>query len=493
MGFRKSTIVALMYLGYVFILTLHPFEFSRPELQPFSISSFFAGVGPRDFILNILLFIPLGVLVHRRQAIDRRQFSPILIAVIVGAVVSILIELLQIFSVRRPSAADVVANTLGTIAGAILSALWPRRFADLTGLAWERVERSRMLLCAAVLYGAVPLILSVVQFLGPFRTWNSLFSFQVGNEATFNRPWLGKIHFVALYNRALSGDEITQRFHQGCASGLSKNPNEAGLISLYRFNEGEGDVVHDLSGFEAPLDLQITPVDGIRWLDPNGIEILQPTILRSQGAVTKLTRALRATDELSIEVWLTPDNTMQKGPARIVSFSRNIGRRNFVLGQEGAEIEFRMRTPASGMNGTPLKSGREIAAGKQAQVVATYENGVEKLYIDGRQQAEKLHLPSDWIIGFGTGRTPITRIAYSFFYAFPVSLFLALSFRKHVDRVPGGLLLPVVVASGLVLASESFQTLAFSRFIDIGLLVAGTIMALLGTVSGQILSAARPD
>jgi hypothetical protein len=338
----------------------------------------------------------------------------------------------------------------------------------------------------------VPLVLPVAQLIAPFGIWDPRFTFQLGNEATYDRPWLGKIHLVALYSRALSGDEVARRFHQG--PSLSTRLSSENLVALYAFSEGGGNIIRDMSGLKPALDLSFSPKGRVRWLESgNGIEIVKPSIVRSSNPATKLVEALRATHALSIEVWITPDNTMQRGPARIASFSRDARARNFTLGQQGAEIEFRVRTPVSGMNGTPLalKSGNEIAAGKQAQVVASYENGVEKLYINGRQQVQTLDLPRDGIIGFGTRRTPITRTAYSFCYIFPVSLFLTLYFRKRAVRASGRLLLPVAIAGGLALASESFQALAFHRFIDIWLLIVGTIIALLGALSGQILSAAH--
>ena len=51
---------------------------------------------------------------------------------------------------------------------------------------------------------------------------------------------------------------------------------------------------------------------------------------------------------------MTPGNTAQTGPARIVSLSADTGAQNFTLGQEGSDIEFRLRTPVSGRNGIPL-------------------------------------------------------------------------------------------------------------------------------------------
>jgi VanZ family protein len=166
MDLRKSTILASMYLGYVLIFTLHPFEFSRTGPQSFSV----LGLEPRDFVLNTLLFIPLGVFVYCRLVTDEKKLSTILVVAIVGVVISVLIELFQIFLARYPSAVDVVANTLGTVVGAVLAALWPCRLADLGGHAWQRVERSRMVLYMAVLYGALPLFSPSRSLLGHSAT-----------------------------------------------------------------------------------------------------------------------------------------------------------------------------------------------------------------------------------------------------------------------------------------------------------------------------------
>jgi Concanavalin A-like lectin/glucanases superfamily len=262
----------------------------------------------------------------------------------------------------------------------------------------------------------------------------------------------------------------------------------AGLILLYAFNEGEGDVVHDLSGFETPLDLHISPMDRVRWLDPNGIEILRPAILRSQDVVTKLVKALKATHEISIEVWVTPNNLRQGGPARILSFSQDSGARNFTLGQEGSEIQFRLRTPVSGRNGTPLalitKDG--FSTPGEFHVVATYKNGIERLYINGKQRSEVLNLTSEGIVGFGTRRTPIALTAYSFFYFFPVTFICAIFFLRRSRRVTKTLLLPAAIGIGLLSITETFQAIAFHRAVDISLIIYGVVVAALGTLSGQL-------
>ncbi len=50
---------------------------------------------------------------------------------------------------------------------------------------------------------------------GRFATWDPSYSFVVGNEATGNRPWLGKLFLLAVYDRALSEDEIRRNYAAG--------------------------------------------------------------------------------------------------------------------------------------------------------------------------------------------------------------------------------------------------------------------------------------
>jgi hypothetical protein len=37
----------------------------------------------------------------------------------------------------------------------------------------------------------------------------------IGNELTNNRPWLGEVFLIAIYNRALSATEVQQNFGAG--------------------------------------------------------------------------------------------------------------------------------------------------------------------------------------------------------------------------------------------------------------------------------------
>ena len=75
--------------------------------------------GMRDVLLNLLLFVPIGL------GLGLRGWAPGR-ATLAGFVVSLLIELVQFGALvgRDPSLSDLVTNTLGTLAGAALAGRW---------------------------------------------------------------------------------------------------------------------------------------------------------------------------------------------------------------------------------------------------------------------------------------------------------------------------------------------------------------------------------
>ena len=74
---------------------------------------------PRDFVANILLFVPFGWLYGRRGSL--------LGAVAIAAVLSVAAEATQLFSTTRfPSATDITAALAGAALGAAAASLFPR-------------------------------------------------------------------------------------------------------------------------------------------------------------------------------------------------------------------------------------------------------------------------------------------------------------------------------------------------------------------------------
>jgi Concanavalin A-like lectin/glucanases superfamily len=337
-----------------------------------------------------------------------------------------------------------------------------------------------------MLFAALPMVFSAEQFISPFWRWDPHYRLQIGNETTMNRPWLGKIYLAALYRRALSREEVVNNFTAGFAAVPLTGRTQKDLIALYEFAERGGNIVHDTASFGAPLDLKLLSSSRVRWLaDSGGLEIAKRSIVRSQEPASKLVEALKETGELSVEVWIATHNTVQHGPARILSLSGDSGARNFTLGQQGADIHFRLRTPASGNNGTPVVLETTGGALKReaSHVVVTYEQGIERLYMNGAQRPESVNLVTDAIIGFGTRKTPTAQIAYSFLYFFPVAFVFAAYFSR---RSVGGpyRLYALAIAVGLCTATELVQAFAFERSVDVPIIGYGLMIGLVGGLSG---------
>jgi len=95
---------------------------------------------------------------------------------------------------------------------------------------------------------------------GRFTNWNPSFYLVLGNEATGNRPWKGKILYFSIYNRALSEKEIQKNYRIGqVREGLlsnEKQPVSEGLVVRYSFEERNGREVVSHSAFTS-LNLYI--------------------------------------------------------------------------------------------------------------------------------------------------------------------------------------------------------------------------------------------
>jgi len=172
---------------------------------------------------------------------------------------------------------------------------------------------------------------------------------------------------------------------------LRKNANEQagaeGLLALYAFNKKQGDTVHDLSGNSPALDLIIDKPDAVEWTDA-GLKINQSTTIATNDAPKRLNDALKKSQEITVEAWITPNDDKQDGPARIVSLSSNTTNRNFTLGQDGNKYDFRLRAKRTTTNGLPSTSSNSnsVKAGKLQHVVYTRDvKGETHLYVDNKE------------------------------------------------------------------------------------------------------------
>ncbi len=69
---------------------------------------------------------------------------------------------------------------------------------------------------------------------GDFTTWNPRFPLLLGNETTGDYPWLGALHLVAIYDRALGTREIRQNFDAGYLVGSSSAVDNPSLLPVFK-------------------------------------------------------------------------------------------------------------------------------------------------------------------------------------------------------------------------------------------------------------------
>lgn len=120
---RRLGYLLVGYLAVVVgVITLAPFRFAMPHpVRAYLIV--LDGGWIADVLLNVALFIPIGLALHRTMR------SRLTTLVMVAAGASLLIESLQLFLLPRYSTVtDVLANALGALLGASISMVVDRRF-----------------------------------------------------------------------------------------------------------------------------------------------------------------------------------------------------------------------------------------------------------------------------------------------------------------------------------------------------------------------------
>ena len=294
-----------------------------------------------DFVNNLILYMPLGIALSD---------SSLLRAFLFGFLLSTCAEVLQLGYVDRiPSFLDIASNT----AGALIGYLGARFFLG-------RGDRPRSLrLYRAIGIAAIPIaILGTLSLIhespkADFSDWNPAFHLAVGNELTGDRPWSGTISKFAIYPFALSPSQLNGLAQQSPVNAPS----------------------------EAPV---VGPMGAADLAGRSGRPLL------SQQEERGFFDALVSRSELTLVVWMRPDNLEQSGPARIVTYSQSPANRNFTLGQIGNTLTFRLRTPASGINGVSpaLYTGPVLSLDKTSFVAAVYDGRASRLYVDGKQVAQ---------------------------------------------------------------------------------------------------------
>ncbi len=166
--------------------------------------------------------------------------------------------------------------------------------------------------------------------------------------------------------------------------GAKAERSKEGLLALYAFCEPSGPILRDLSGVSPSLPLRIEHMQRVQR-EGTQLKVTGDTRIKGLALSKELVQVIQKANAFSIEAWITPGLKQQKGPARIVTLSRNGSERCFTLGQDGDAFDVRCRSTQSNANGIPsLRSQAFSIQPELTHVVYTRSpEGQLKLYING--------------------------------------------------------------------------------------------------------------
>lgn len=391
-----------------------------------------------------------------------------------GTAFAISLELLQgAVATRHPRLGDVLLATAGCWLGATLGWRW------LVQVGWNVGRRiNRQVMVGAVAVGNLTLIalITSMHYGADLVGWDPRYPLIIANELTANRPWIGSIRGVAIYPHALSTEEIGR---------LAKAPLDASVLSLgpttlYLFGQRREMTVPQLAALPSPtLDLQIESPEGTTWRPvPRGIEIIQPTMIRSTEPAREVSRTIEHADAFTLQAEIAPANLTQTGPARIVSLSIDPYKRNVTLAQDAANVVLRVRTPTNGPDGSKfeLQTNCDPLRLDWQQVVAVFHHGTMRIYVNGIVSTPALRLYDPWTLR-GYQPSPIST------FMLGVALFSTLG-TVAVMGVPSGGAYKSWIVAGAACLTTPIAVSAVATWcqhsVDVALVLAG----ICGTIVG---------
>lgn len=343
-GFRESAAslrLLPLALSAIWAVTALPVDVSS-----FAADGHFWRAGLKDFVGNVALYVPLGFAL-RRCAWWR--------ALVIAAGVSVLAECSQLWYPERFAAGNDVAANVG---GVLLGYTFGLGASRLPARGAGSLELTRGIAAAAVLlFVAAVFVLTRPGRPADFSNWDPECRVVAGDELTRNRPWRGEIHEAAVFQRSFGGNEIRRLWKAGTRGELGKALG--GLSPVYAYEPS-------------------APLDSVRG-----------TPLMGAAEHERFFRALVESGKMCVIVHFRSSSERQSGPARIFGYSKTPWAQNFVLGQEGRDVVFRLRTPTTLPGGfSPQTRVRgAIQEGKDLVVAATYDGRNVRVFVDGTPRA----------------------------------------------------------------------------------------------------------
>jgi hypothetical protein len=158
-------------------------------------------------------------------------------------------------------------------------------------------------------------------------------------------------------------------------------------LTIYLFTGSKNDL-EPLGGTLAPPG-QFEPwklsVEGPASPSDKGMVVQDGGKLISQYAGSALSFAIKQKGAFSLEAHVQPADQNHTGPARIAGLSADANKRNLTFGQEKGEWVVRIRTTASGENGTNPEIRVPGLGATRAHVVVTYDGKHARFFLNAQE------------------------------------------------------------------------------------------------------------
>lgn len=160
---------------------------------------------------------------------------------------------------------------------------------------------------------------------------------------------------------------------------------EDDLIALWDFNEANGDSIKDRQS--SPLNLTVANIARTTRVD-SGLRIDEATVIQSDRNASKINNAVRSSQEVTLEMWLSPADIEQSN-AMIFGISVNQNARNLAAIQDGVDLDALLRSRATNTRGEPpTTAAGALEAEQMIHFVFTRDSsGNTKVYLDGVEVA----------------------------------------------------------------------------------------------------------
>lgn len=435
----------------------------------------------KDFVANILLFVPFGFGLAWRLEKRFRWSTVLWVTVFASLLFTFSIELTQVFMPSRTSSwYDVAANTMGGTIGLLMFRVlggYIERVLSALLTCFYGALRESLLGGFFVAYALAAIFVSIpLNRMTILRNWDDSLPLLVGNTPSNPYGWRGSVFEIAFADRNMGTAEAERVFHDGFVNVAARN-----LIASY--TESAASLMPDAAGKSPTLFWTPTIptktgqgasfVPGGPWLESN-------------GPASTVESAIRAANQFTLYVVLDTPQGFQMGWHPIVVLGKPLGKSDLVLGHYYSSLSLRMRTPLnpSADRNPEYFVGRFFFQPGMHRVLFTYDGARMNFYADGKQAGPVMELgPGAAAFRYFHRPRQLEMYGYKMIYygllfvplGGAIALIRIASQRVGLGTVACGLFLPGLILESALYATGQRPFYFGNIFVSIGLTVASSL------------------